>query len=113
MIKREWPQHWPDMLKEMEALTSQGVSEFYVEQKWDYVISCMLNSTNREWIIFMFHVSLASDRHVIFQEINSIFFICFFKTLFIVIASFHTFCTCASCHTDVGVICNVVRGVNQ
>lgn len=26
MIKREWPQHWPDMLKEMEALTSQGVS---------------------------------------------------------------------------------------
>uniref|UniRef100_A0A665TX72 Exportin 5 n=1 Tax=Echeneis naucrates TaxID=173247 RepID=A0A665TX72_ECHNA len=24
MIKREWPQHWPDMLKEMEALTSQG-----------------------------------------------------------------------------------------
>lgn len=28
MIKREWPQHWPDMLKEMEALTSQGVSNF-------------------------------------------------------------------------------------
>ena len=27
MIKREWPQHWPDMLKEMEALTSQGVSK--------------------------------------------------------------------------------------
>lgn len=26
MIKREWPQHWPDMLKEMETLTSQGVS---------------------------------------------------------------------------------------
>lgn len=26
MIKREWPQHWPDMLKEMESLTSQGVS---------------------------------------------------------------------------------------
>uniref|UniRef100_A0A3B3D1F8 Exportin 5 n=1 Tax=Oryzias melastigma TaxID=30732 RepID=A0A3B3D1F8_ORYME len=24
MIKREWPQHWPDMLKEMESLTSQG-----------------------------------------------------------------------------------------
>uniref|UniRef100_A0A4W6DUU7 Exportin 5 n=1 Tax=Lates calcarifer TaxID=8187 RepID=A0A4W6DUU7_LATCA len=24
MIKREWPQHWPDMLKEMEALTGQG-----------------------------------------------------------------------------------------
>uniref|UniRef100_A0A673BPE2 Importin N-terminal domain-containing protein n=1 Tax=Sphaeramia orbicularis TaxID=375764 RepID=A0A673BPE2_9TELE len=27
MIKREWPQHWPDMLKEMEALTSQGESQ--------------------------------------------------------------------------------------
>lgn len=26
MIKREWPQHWPDMLKEMETLTKQGVS---------------------------------------------------------------------------------------
>ncbi|KAJ3610775.1 hypothetical protein NHX12_022866 [Muraenolepis orangiensis] len=24
MIKREWPQQWPDMLKEMEALTSLG-----------------------------------------------------------------------------------------
>ncbi|XP_073691324.1 exportin-5 [Garra rufa] len=24
MIKREWPQHWPDMLKEMEALTAMG-----------------------------------------------------------------------------------------
>uniref|UniRef100_A0A9J7Y2M3 Importin N-terminal domain-containing protein n=1 Tax=Cyprinus carpio carpio TaxID=630221 RepID=A0A9J7Y2M3_CYPCA len=24
MIKREWPQHWPDMLKEMEALTAIG-----------------------------------------------------------------------------------------
>uniref|UniRef100_A0A8C4ZEX0 Importin N-terminal domain-containing protein n=1 Tax=Gadus morhua TaxID=8049 RepID=A0A8C4ZEX0_GADMO len=27
MIKREWPQHWPDMLKEMEALTSLGESQ--------------------------------------------------------------------------------------
>ncbi|KAM9726861.1 exportin-5 [Menidia menidia] len=27
MIKREWPQHWPDMLKEMEALTSQGAAQ--------------------------------------------------------------------------------------
>ncbi|MEQ2277490.1 Exportin-5, partial [Xenotaenia resolanae] len=24
MIKREWPQHWPDMLKEMETLSSHG-----------------------------------------------------------------------------------------
>ncbi|XP_056616495.1 exportin-5 [Triplophysa dalaica] len=24
MVKREWPQHWPDMLKEMEALTAMG-----------------------------------------------------------------------------------------
>lgn len=29
MIKREWPQHWPDMLKEMGALTSQGVSNCF------------------------------------------------------------------------------------
>uniref|UniRef100_A0A8C7TBQ2 Exportin-5 n=1 Tax=Oncorhynchus mykiss TaxID=8022 RepID=A0A8C7TBQ2_ONCMY len=27
MIKREWPQHWPDMLKEMEALTSVGEAQ--------------------------------------------------------------------------------------
>ncbi|KTF73833.1 hypothetical protein cypCar_00046554 [Cyprinus carpio] len=27
MIKREWPQHWPDMLKELEALTAMGVSQ--------------------------------------------------------------------------------------
>uniref|UniRef100_A0AAV2JIJ2 Importin N-terminal domain-containing protein n=1 Tax=Knipowitschia caucasica TaxID=637954 RepID=A0AAV2JIJ2_KNICA len=27
MIKREWPQNWPDMLKEMEALTSQGETQ--------------------------------------------------------------------------------------
>uniref|UniRef100_A0A4W6DSC2 Exportin-5 n=1 Tax=Lates calcarifer TaxID=8187 RepID=A0A4W6DSC2_LATCA len=27
MIKREWPQHWPDMLKEMEALTGQGEAQ--------------------------------------------------------------------------------------
>uniref|UniRef100_A0A8C6UR59 Exportin-5 n=1 Tax=Neogobius melanostomus TaxID=47308 RepID=A0A8C6UR59_9GOBI len=27
MIKREWPQNWPDMLKEMEALTSQGEAQ--------------------------------------------------------------------------------------
>uniref|UniRef100_H3CTC2 Exportin-5 n=1 Tax=Tetraodon nigroviridis TaxID=99883 RepID=H3CTC2_TETNG len=27
MIKREWPQQWPDMLKEMEVLTSQGETQ--------------------------------------------------------------------------------------
>ncbi|XP_030604531.1 exportin-5 [Archocentrus centrarchus] len=27
MIKREWPQHWPDMLKEMETLTKQGEAQ--------------------------------------------------------------------------------------
>ncbi|XP_076017062.1 exportin-5 isoform X2 [Genypterus blacodes] len=27
MIKREWPQHWPEMLKEMEALSSQGEAQ--------------------------------------------------------------------------------------
>ncbi|XP_030627433.1 exportin-5 [Chanos chanos] len=27
MIKREWPQHWPDMLKEMEALTTLGEAQ--------------------------------------------------------------------------------------
>ncbi|KAK2921849.1 exportin-5 [Channa argus] len=27
MIKREWPQNWPDMLKEMEALTSEGEAQ--------------------------------------------------------------------------------------
>ncbi|XP_014843037.1 PREDICTED: exportin-5 [Poecilia mexicana] len=27
MIKREWPQHWPDMLKEMESLSSQGAAQ--------------------------------------------------------------------------------------
>uniref|UniRef100_A0AAR2JCZ8 Importin N-terminal domain-containing protein n=1 Tax=Pygocentrus nattereri TaxID=42514 RepID=A0AAR2JCZ8_PYGNA len=27
MIKREWPQHWPDMLKEMETLTSFGETQ--------------------------------------------------------------------------------------
>ncbi|KAM4607212.1 exportin-5 [Polymixia lowei] len=27
MIKREWPQHWPDMLKEMETLTSLGEAQ--------------------------------------------------------------------------------------
>ncbi|KAF7661800.1 hypothetical protein LDENG_00254150, partial [Lucifuga dentata] len=27
MIKREWPQHWPQMLKEMETLTSQGEAQ--------------------------------------------------------------------------------------
>ncbi|MBN3324059.1 XPO5 protein, partial [Atractosteus spatula] len=27
MIKREWPQHWPDMLKELEALTKQGEAQ--------------------------------------------------------------------------------------
>ncbi|XP_075874583.1 exportin-5 [Nelusetta ayraudi] len=27
MIKREWPQHWPDMLTEMEALTGQGEAQ--------------------------------------------------------------------------------------
>ncbi|TSP25427.1 Exportin-5 [Bagarius yarrelli] len=27
MIKREWPQQWPDMLKEMEALTTMGETQ--------------------------------------------------------------------------------------
>ncbi|XP_064412678.1 exportin-5 isoform X2 [Latimeria chalumnae] len=27
MIKREWPQHWPDMLKELDALTKQGETQ--------------------------------------------------------------------------------------
>ncbi|XP_055358363.1 exportin-5 [Betta splendens] len=27
MIKREWPQHWPHMLKEMEALTVEGEAQ--------------------------------------------------------------------------------------
>lgn len=35
MIKREWPQHWPDMLKEMEVLTSQGVSNINHAEKVD------------------------------------------------------------------------------
>lgn len=25
MIKREWPQHWPDMLVELDTLSKQGV----------------------------------------------------------------------------------------
>lgn len=25
MIKREWPQHWPDMLKELDTLSEEGV----------------------------------------------------------------------------------------
>lgn len=25
MIKREWPQHWPDMLMELDTLSRQGV----------------------------------------------------------------------------------------
>lgn len=25
MIKREWPQHWPDMLIELDTLSKQGV----------------------------------------------------------------------------------------
>lgn len=25
MIKREWPQRWPDMLKELDTLSKQGV----------------------------------------------------------------------------------------
>jgi exportin-5 len=25
MTKREWPQHWPDMLMELDALSRQGV----------------------------------------------------------------------------------------
>lgn len=29
MVKREWPQHWPDMLKEMEALTAMGVYQAF------------------------------------------------------------------------------------
>lgn len=32
MIKREWPQNWPDMLKEMEALTSHGVSDCMLQE---------------------------------------------------------------------------------
>ncbi|XP_028903292.1 exportin-5 [Ornithorhynchus anatinus] len=27
MIKREWPQHWPDMLKELDALSKQGETQ--------------------------------------------------------------------------------------
>ncbi|KAI1886356.1 hypothetical protein AGOR_G00213180 [Albula goreensis] len=27
MIKREWPQHWPDLLKELEALTNSGEAQ--------------------------------------------------------------------------------------
>ncbi|KAK1170946.1 exportin-5-like [Acipenser oxyrinchus oxyrinchus] len=27
MIKREWPQHWPDMLKELESLMKQGEAQ--------------------------------------------------------------------------------------
>lgn len=30
MIKREWPQQWPDMLKEMETLTTFGVCGIYL-----------------------------------------------------------------------------------
>lgn len=42
MIKREWPQHWPDMLTEMEALTSQGVSHFLHSP----CTSCMIITLN-------------------------------------------------------------------
>lgn len=42
MIKREWPQQWPDMLKEMEVLTSQGVRNLY--DAFHYSISLMGSS---------------------------------------------------------------------
>lgn len=31
MIKREWPQHWPDMLKELDTLSKQGVRNTAVQ----------------------------------------------------------------------------------
>lgn len=34
MIKREWPQHWPDMLKELDTLSKQGV--------WNTAVWCLL-----------------------------------------------------------------------
>lgn len=32
MIKREWPQQWPDMLNEMDKLTAMGVSSKSLEK---------------------------------------------------------------------------------
>lgn len=43
MIKREWPQQWPDMLKEMEVLTSQGVRNLY--DAFHYSISLITGSS--------------------------------------------------------------------
>lgn len=28
MIKREWPQHWPDMLVELDTLSKQGIMQY-------------------------------------------------------------------------------------
>lgn len=34
MIKREWPQHWPDMLMELDTLSRQGVWTTRVLATW-------------------------------------------------------------------------------
>ena len=60
MIKREWPQHWPDMLVELDTLSKQGVCSTAVSLQ-GFVFVCSSEffwfvcpvSRKEPWVIFM------------------------------------------------------------
>ena len=60
MIKREWPQHWPDMLVELDTLSKQGVCSTAVSVQ-GFVFVCSSEffwfvcpvSRKEPWVIFM------------------------------------------------------------
>ncbi|RXN31193.1 exportin-5 [Labeo rohita] len=68
MIKREWPQHWPDMLKEMEALTAMG------DTQTELVMLVLLRLAEDVITFQTLHTQRRRDiQHTLTQNMDSIF----------------------------------------
>ncbi|NXQ23517.1 XPO5 protein, partial [Alaudala cheleensis] len=59
MIKREWPQHWPDMLKELDTLSKQG--RFYCLDCADGVYFTLGHQETQTELVMFILLRLAED----------------------------------------------------
>lgn len=56
MIKREWPQHWPDMLMELDTLSRQGVRSAFLLPAWSICVLVVVRTDVRVCFVVVFTV---------------------------------------------------------
>lgn len=54
MIKREWPQHWPDMLNELDALSQQGVCHYNYCQIATFFALIYIGDTESSYVYIIY-----------------------------------------------------------